>query len=409
MSHIKDRWFNEIVGPDGKKKRVKTALFGKGLRYRACYIDPAGAERSKSFADKMKGQAEDFLVKIENAKREYAYIDPRAGETTFSVFALTWVDSVKVDPSTREGYRSRLRHQILPFFGNYSLMKISPSLIREWEREYSKKYAPKTLEVAFAIFKAVLTAAVDDKKIPSNPTTAKSVKQPRAPHRKVVPWPRAWVTDMRSALPTRYQAMIDIAAGCGLRQGEIFGLAVEDLDLEENTLTVRRQIKRVDNRLVFGLPKSDKERIVPLPGRVLAALRDHMASFPATLSTLPWEDPTSSQTVTARLIFTNAKREAIHRPTFNKIWDCARRKVGIPKARVNGIHALRHYYASARAAAGESIKAISEDLGHEDAGFTLRTYMHLMPGTVDRTRNTIDSLYEADEAIRPDDGLATGN
>ena len=38
-----------------------------------------------------------------------------------------------------------------------------------------------------------------------------------------------------------------------------------------------------------------------------------------------------------------------------------------------GMHALRHAYASVLLDAGESIKALSEYLGHSDPGFTLRT------------------------------------
>jgi integrase len=54
-------------------------------------------------------------------------------------------------------------------------------------------------------------------------------------------------------------------------------------------------------------------------------------------------------------------------------------------------HALRHYYASALLEGGVSIKAVSEYLGHADAGFTLRTYTHLMPASHDRSRRVIDS------------------
>ncbi len=36
------------------------------------------------------------------------------------------------------------------------------------------------------------------------------------------------------------------------------------------------------------------------------------------------------------------------------------------------MHALRHFYASVLLDAGESIKALSEYLGHSDPGFTLR-------------------------------------
>ncbi|GGS54496.1 hypothetical protein GCM10010238_49870 [Streptomyces griseoviridis] len=45
------------------------------------------------------------------------------------------------------------------------------------------------------------------------------------------------------------------------------------------------------------------------------------------------------------------------------------------------MHALRHAYASVPLDAGESIKALSEYLGHSDPGFTLRTYTHLLPSS----------------------------
>lgn len=61
----------------------------------------------------------------------------------------------------------------------------------------------------------------------------------------------------------------------------------------------------------------------------------------------------------------------------------------------DGMHAFRHAYASVLLDAGESVKALSEYLGHSDPGFTLRTYTHLMPSSEARTRRTID------EALAP--------
>lgn len=55
------------------------------------------------------------------------------------------------------------------------------------------------------------------------------------------------------------------------------------------------------------------------------------------------------------------------------------------------MHALRHFYASILLDAVESIKALSEYLGHADPGFTLRTYTHLMPSSGERARRAIDA------------------
>lgn len=43
--------------------------------------------------------------------------------------------------------------------------------------------------------------------------------------------------------------------------------------------------------------------------------------------------------------------------------------------------------------AGESIKALSEYLGHSDPGFTLRTYTHLPPSSETRARKATDDVF----------------
>lgn len=70
-----------------------------------------------------------------------------------------------------------------------------------------------------------------------------------------------------------------------------------------------------------------------------------------------------------------------------------------PSAREHGMHALRHFYASVLLDAGESVKALSGYLGHQDAGFTLRTYTHLMPSSEKRTRQAVDDLYSCLPAV----------
>ena len=53
-----------------------------------------------------------------------------------------------------------------------------------------------------------------------------------------------------------------------------------------------------------------------------------------------------------------------------------------PSAALAGLrpYDLRHLHATLALAAGVPIRAISERLGHFDAGFTLSTYTHTMPG-----------------------------
>ena len=87
---------------------------------------------------------------------------------------------------------------------------------------------------------------------------------------------------MSEALPERYRIAVVLGAGLGLRQGEIFGLSPDDVDFLRGTVEVRRQVRQVKgHKLVFGLPKGNKARTVPLPASVRDLLAAYLADHPA--------------------------------------------------------------------------------------------------------------------------------
>jgi integrase len=396
MGHVEDRWFNEVRGPDGKKRQVKTDRHGLGLRYRVRYIAPDGNERSKSFPDRAKRDAEAFLAGIETDKRRGTYVDPNAGRMPFEEFAETWLRTHRFDESARGPIKARVRKHIIPYFGKRPIGSVQPSTVRDWDAGLlDKRLAAGTRAVLFAHLSGILTAAVDDGLIPKNPCAAKSVTAPTPEQKRVVPWTIGTVAAVRRGLPARYQAAVDIGAGCGARRGEIFGLSPDDFDFEGGWLDIRRQVKRVGARLVFGLPKNDKERRVPLPDSVSRVVQQHIRDTPPVLVTLPWEDPRRGEMVTMPLLLTTTFKKAVKQEVFASVaWHRALRAAEVEVSRANGLHALRHFYASSLLDAGESIKAIAEWLGHADAAFTLRVYAHLMPDSPGRARTALDALFD---------------
>ncbi|MET8041322.1 tyrosine-type recombinase/integrase [Micromonospora sp. NPDC005215] len=115
-------------------------------------------------------------------------------------------------------------------------------------------------------------------------------------------------------------------------------------------------------------------------------------------------DPT-----TVTLYLTTADGLPLSRSKFNPgVWKRAIRAAGIPADRHNGMHVLRHTYASVLLDAGESVKALSTYLGHADPGFTLRTYTHLLPTREDRTRRAIDTAFGGDQAANDGPEAADG-
>jgi hypothetical protein len=136
MGHVQDTWYRTVVdAATGKQIREKTGLHGKGQRYRVRYLDPDGVERSKSFPDRQKKAADDFLVSTENDKRRGTYINPNAGTLSFRAYAEAWLESQTFEESSREVIAVRLRKNVFPHLGGYTLAALSPTHIRTWDRE----------------------------------------------------------------------------------------------------------------------------------------------------------------------------------------------------------------------------------------------------------------------------------
>ncbi len=371
------------------EKRRRTRDDGTtGWSWRARYIDPDGRERSHTFA--RRTDAERFLTTVEASKLTGGYIDPRAGRVTFASFAASWLAAQTFEESTREAVASRLRAHLLPTFAGQELRAIRPSGVQAWLRGLQQQLAPTYVRVLLANLSAILSAAVEDGLITRNPCSTRAVRAPRAPQGRLVPWTVERVKTVTAALPDRYRTLPIVAAGCGLRQGEVFGLRVQDVDFLRRKLRVEHQVKIVGSRIVLALPKGSKTREVPLPDVVAVALAEHLRQYPAG------EDG---------LIFTSRQGKPLDRNYINShIWKPALKRSGVEPTRDNGMHALRHAYASVLLDAGESIKAVADYLGHTDPGFTLRVYTHLLPASEDRTRRAIDSAFGAGTApARPGD------
>ena len=350
-------------------------------RWRARYRDPTGRERSKTF--ERRADAERFLTTVEHSKLTGGYVDPSAGRVTFKGFTQRWLEDQTFEETTREAVCSRLRVHLLPAFGDLELRSIRPSTVQGWLRGTQERCAPRSARVLLANLSAILGAAVEDELIPRNPCSSRAVRAPAVDQARVIPWPAEQVTSVIAAHPDRWRAAPLLAAGCGLRQGEVFGLRVQDVDFFGRRVLVRQQVRLLHGRPSVAPPKGRKAREVPLPEIVAVGLAEHLRVYDAV----------------GGVVFTSRERKLVTRTYYNRhIWKPALVAAGIEPTRQNGMHALRHFYASALLEAGTSIRAVADYLGHRDPGFTLRTYTHLMPSSEDRVRQAIGAALEAPAA-----------
>lgn len=221
---------------------------------------------------------------------------------------------------------------------------------------------------------------------------ARSVQKPKRLVREVTPWSAGQVEAVASELPACLAAIPYLGAACGLRQGELFGLAVGDLDFLRRAVHVEVQLKYIRAGIVVFAPlKNRKVRDVPVADEVLPVLSEHVKAYPPVPVTLPWMKP-DGKPVTRNLLFTWPVDQAIIRQRFNKQWSKARRAVGIPEERGNGCHVLRHTAASTWLSAGVSLAKVAAYLG-DTKETVLSVYAHFLPSDDDRAREVMNSFF----------------
>ncbi|MFE4206710.1 tyrosine-type recombinase/integrase [Streptomyces goshikiensis] len=397
--YIEDRWIKKKKDPvTGKRER--TTRYGKGSRYRVAGI-PGVRDMSFDVLEDAKG----WLRRSGTDSERGEFVDPRDGSITLTDFVTRhWRAGVRGAPGTVNRVDERVRLHILPHLGAVALRDVSATVLRGYiatlEGECSPRYARQILTSLSNIFET----AIDDKRLVRNPMRAKTVRWPKAPDEDRDAWPLATAQRVRDVINPRYRIAVVVALGCGLRQGEVFGLSPRDIDFERGVIRVRRQVQLLSGRLYFALPKGGKTRIVDMPRSVATELAAYFLDHPAVDVELPWGGPEPDREKQSfPLILTTTYGNAIRANIFNdEAWKPALAAAGVipvrekgarwKASRKDGFHVLRHTYASVLLEAGESIVTLARWLGHSSPTITLDHYAHFMPEAGGKGLAAIDAL-----------------
>ncbi|MFF0728391.1 tyrosine-type recombinase/integrase [Streptomyces sp. NPDC004134] len=342
------------------------------------------------------------------------FVDPRDGSITLADYiALHWAPGAGGAPKTLKDRERRVRLHIVPHLGNLPLRSITASELRAYivileSTVNSVDYQRGVL----SLLSSILATAVDDKRLVRNPMYAKSVRWPRRPKQRRAAWKIATALRVREVISPRSRIAVVLGLGCGLRQGEVFGLSPADVDYPRGVLHVRRQVQTLDGKPYFALPKGSKTRTVDMPSSVAEELQRHAEVFSPVEVELPWEKPGADRPRrTSSLLLSTRFGNAVTANTWNTYtWKPALAKAGIippldadakpwqwKAAPSDGFHVLRHTYASLMLEAGESVVTLARWLGHSSPAITLSYYAHFMPEAGSKGRTAIDGLLGSQE------------
>lgn len=148
-----------------------------------------------------------------------------------------------------------------------------------------------------------------------------------------------------TALGRRDRAALETLYATGCRVSEVATLRPRDLDFEAGTARC--------------IGKGDKERVVPLGGRAIEALRDYLArDRPTLVLRHPKTEP----------VFVSRTGRPLTRAT---LWSVVKKHAGAAGLPTKvSPHTLRHTFATHLLAGGADLRAVQEMLGHASIGTT---------------------------------------
>jgi integrase len=167
--------------------------------------------------------------------------------------------------STRIGYISLLKNDLLPYFERTIFSEITPAQIQGFLAEKFRMGKSWSLVRNLRnLMRSILRTSVELNHLEENPAT--KTKLPSKPLRRPMHHlTTEQVTILLAEIREPYRSMALVAVLTGLRRGEVFGLRWGAVDLERRVLEVRESVYNGH----FSTPKTNSSnRRVPLSSPV---------------------------------------------------------------------------------------------------------------------------------------------
>lgn len=296
---------------------------------------------------------------------------------TFRAYSDDWLRHRDLADRTRHGYRDLLDRYILPRFGEVPIVEITRPDVLAWYRRTAVG-KPHQQKHAYDLFRAIMNSAVDDELITASPVRVRGAGSVRRTG-KTEPATLEELENLVAATPKQYRLMVQLAAWCALRRGELAELRRSDVDVQRGILKIRRAVVFVpgEKPIIKG-PKTEAGlRDVAIPSILLPLLREHLLEH-----TQPGLDG---------LLFPSPRGNVLRDSTVGRWYFPAREAAGRPDLR---FHDLRHTGAVLAAQAGATIAELQHRLGHTTPAAAMR-YQH---ATAQRDRELADRMSEVAQA-----------
>ena len=276
------------------------------------------------------------------------------------------VDQGELRPTTFKNYK-RFYGLLKGKYGEVDIAAINSDLIRATLNRFkSLGYSKTVVNSVRVVFNGIMEIAVEEKYIALNPVESVPLpaKLPKGKRRAPTEEETAIILSHKE---TPFELYVFMLLCCGLRRSEGLALRLEDVDLQNRIVHVRRSLVYVtDWNPIESTPKTEAGiRDVYIPDILFEPLKVYIGTRKGSL------------------LFPRRNRNdgAVHEDKFfaetqiTRLWNDYREKYGIPDDLT--IHCLRHGTVTILFEAGVDVLTTKEMIGHSNVKFTMDTYADL--------------------------------
>lgn len=265
-----------------------------------------------------------------------------------------------------------LNNQIKSCIGSLYISQLSSQLIQTQliNKLVTDGYSHSTIHKAYTLLNESLNKAVDDNLIAKNACNGVNM-----PTTKILTPKQITILSSQEAssiVDVAYTNKFDngyavaLILYTGLRCGELCALKLSDIDIQNKTMIVKRNISisNLNGKRTVVLQEGTKtklKRTVPLNDKAIEIINIIKDKYDLKNDDFLFQAKTKIPDTSAAT------------KTYNRMLNYA------DIHGKTGVHTLRHTFASTLISKGVDIKVVSEILGHSSVSFTYDTYIHLFP------------------------------
>lgn len=328
--------------------------------------------------------AQQFAYEFESRCKDYTELNENMRFSELADWYFENFAPIELKPSTAYTYKGQYEKHIKPLIGNMKLKEITTPKLTSVMKTFKLK--PQSVRKIYVVIQSIFRRGVEQGYIRESPCHNVILPKNRQ-EKKKMSLDESEIKRFMELLDTKpwdedFKRIIKVLLYTGMRSGECLGLAWEDIDFENNTISINHTLTDIGGKHELTDPKTESSiRIIGMGQelkKVLLAQKEYIEKLKYALG---------DDFAHPEMVFVSARGNYRDR---NSVYQSLKRFTKGTEFEDMTLHQLRHCNATMLLNSGIDLKVVSEHLGHCDVNVTADIYAVVLRKTKARTAEQIE-------------------